>query len=55
MAIALDLKKGISHDKSTFVEFPVVEIASTIGWNSGVVKYHLKQLEWVEGTTHPII
>lgn len=49
MAIALDIRKGISHDTSTFIEFPVVEIASAIGWNSGVVKYQLKQLEWTTG------
>lgn len=46
MAIALDLKKGISHETSTFIEFPVIDIASAIGWNSGVVKYQLKNLEW---------
>lgn len=46
MAIALDLKKGITHEKSTFIEFPVIDIASAIGWNSGVVKYQLKNLEW---------
>lgn len=50
MAIALDIRKGIPHDNSTFIEFPVVEIASAIGWNSGVVKYQLKQLEWTTGT-----
>lgn len=49
MAIALDIRKGISHDNSTFIEFPVIEIASAIGWNSGVVKYQLKQLEWSTG------
>lgn len=49
MAIALDIRKGIPHDNSTFIEFPVVEIASAIGWNSGVVKYQLKQLEWTTG------
>lgn len=49
MAIALDIRKGISHESSTFIEFPVVEIASAIGWNSGVVKYQLKQLEWTNG------
>lgn len=46
MAIALDLKRGKSHETSTFIEFPVIDIASAIGWNSGVVKYQLKNLEW---------
>lgn len=49
MAIALDMRKGVSHDKSSLIQFPVIEIASAIGWNSGVVKYQLKQLEWTKG------
>lgn len=49
MAIALGLNRGISHDASTFIEFPVIDIASAIGWNSGVVKYQLKNLEWTTG------
>ncbi|XP_076225557.1 recQ4 helicase [Nomia melanderi] len=46
MAIALDLQKGISHEDSNVIEFPVVDVASAIGWDSGVVKSHLKNLEW---------
>lgn len=46
MAIALDLKKGISHNESSSIEFNVIEVASAIGWDSGVVKYQLKNLEW---------
>ncbi|XP_078041314.1 recQ4 helicase [Augochlora pura] len=46
MAIALDLQKGISHEDSNLIEFPVVDVASAIGWDSGVVKSHLKNLEW---------
>ncbi|KAK2586565.1 hypothetical protein KPH14_011449 [Odynerus spinipes] len=46
MAIALDLKKGISHENSNIIEFPVINVASIIGWDSGVVKKHLKDLEW---------
>jgi ATP-dependent DNA helicase Q4 len=46
MAIALDLKKNISHEQSTFIEFDVVDVAAAIGWDSGVVKYQLKNLEW---------
>lgn len=45
----MDLKKGVSHDNSTHIEFNVVDVASAIGWDSGVVKYQLKQLEWVSG------
>ncbi|XP_055608011.1 ATP-dependent DNA helicase Q4 isoform X2 [Uranotaenia lowii] len=46
MAVALDLKKGVSHDTSTFLEFPVIDVAAAIGWDSGVVKFQLKNLEW---------
>lgn len=53
MAIALDLKKGISHESSTFIEFPVVDIASAIGWNSGFVKFQLKNLEWTKENGQP--
>ncbi|XP_063974668.1 ATP-dependent DNA helicase Q4 [Diachasmimorpha longicaudata] len=47
MAIALDAKRGISHENSTVIEFPVVDVAAAIGWDSGVVKSHLKNLEWI--------
>ncbi|XP_053663024.1 ATP-dependent DNA helicase Q4 [Anopheles marshallii] len=46
MAFALDLKRGISHATSTVIEFPVIDVASAIGWDSGVVKHQLKNLEW---------
>lgn len=46
MAIALDRKKGINHDDDTVIEFAVVDVAAAIGWDSGVVKSHLKNLEW---------
>ncbi|XP_017875083.1 ATP-dependent DNA helicase Q4 isoform X2 [Ceratina calcarata] len=46
MAIAMELQKGVSHDDSSVIEFPVVDIASAIGWDSGIVKSHLKNLEW---------
>jgi hypothetical protein len=46
MAIALDMQKGISHENNNIIEFPIVDVASAIGWDSGVVKSHLKNLEW---------
>lgn len=49
MAIALDMKNGISHENSNIIEFPVIDVASAIGWDSGVVKSHLKSLEWKTG------
>lgn len=49
MAIASDLKKrsGESQELNS-IEFYVVDIASSIGWDSGIVKYQLKQLEWTK-------
>ena len=49
MAIAMDLKKGMKHDDTATIEFCVIDIAAAIGWDSGVVKYQLKQLEWTMG------
>lgn len=49
MAIALDMKRGISHNESTLIEFQVVDVASAIGWDSGIVKHQLKNLEWTNG------
>lgn len=49
VAIGLDMQKGKCHESSTYIELPAIEIASAIGWNSGVVKYQLKQLEWNNG------
>lgn len=47
MAIAMSLKKteNVNVELSS-IEFDVIEIAAAIGWDSGVVKYQLKQLEW---------
>jgi hypothetical protein len=55
MAIALDQKRAISHDGSNRIEFPVVEIASAIGWDSGTVKQHLKSLEWCKGKCYKVL
>lgn len=45
-AIALLTKKGIFDETSNVIEFSVVDISAAIGWNSGVVKYQMKNLEW---------
>lgn len=46
VAIALERKKGKSFDKTNSITFPVVDIASQMGWNSRIVKQELKNLEW---------
>lgn len=50
MALALELKKGKNQEDLSSIEFCVIDVASAIGWDSGIVKYQLKQLEW---TTAP--
>ncbi|GBN17081.1 ATP-dependent DNA helicase Q4 [Araneus ventricosus] len=45
-AIALDVQNGKKWEKSSSLTFPVVKIASAIGWKSSELKRNLKQLEW---------
>lgn len=47
MAIALELRSGKQQNDLNSIEFRVVDVASAMGWDSGVVKYQLKQLEWI--------
>lgn len=46
LAMALVLHKG---DDENILQFPVVDIASTIGWESSICKLKLKNLEWISG------
>lgn len=46
MAIALAMKRGTYSEHNATVEFPVIDTAATIGWDSGLVKNQLKKLEW---------
>lgn len=48
-AIAVARKKGEEFDKSAQIEFPVVEVSATMGWDSGTVKRELKNLQWSQG------
>lgn len=50
MAIVLDMQRGISHEDSNIIEFSVIDVASAIGWDSGIVKNHLKNLEYTTGS-----
>lgn len=49
MALALELKNGKNQEDLSSIEFCVIDVASAIGWDSGIVKYQLKQLEWTTG------
>lgn len=52
MAYLLESKKDPDITKNSILEFQVIEVAAAIGWESGMTKYHLKNLEWVkEGET----
>lgn len=53
MAIALEIKQETFKDDANIIEFSVVDVAAAIGWNSGVVKYQLKNLEWIEVDGYP--
>lgn len=47
MAYLLESKKDPDVTKKTIIEFNVIEVAAAIGWESGVTKYNLKNLEWI--------
>lgn len=48
MALALyPCKEG----EENILEFPVVDVASAMGWDSGICKHKLKNLEWTTGKT----
>lgn len=50
LAMALALHKMKEGEKGDNVfEFPVVDVAAAMGWDSGIVKHKLKNLEWVVG------
>lgn len=52
MAYLLESKKDPDVVKKSILEFNVIEVAAAIGWESGMTKYHLKNLEWItEGGT----
>ncbi|XP_031348005.1 uncharacterized protein LOC116174259 isoform X2 [Photinus pyralis] len=51
MALALHANKKDQH-KNIF-EFPVVDVASAMGWDSGICKHKLKNLEWVTENRQP--
>lgn len=48
MALALQKKQNLELTENVF-EFPVVDVAAAMGWDSGYVKSKLKNLEWTSG------
>ncbi|CAH2091134.1 unnamed protein product [Euphydryas editha] len=47
MAYLIQGKKDLNITKNSIIEFNVIEVAAAIGWESGMTKYHLKNLEWI--------
>ncbi|KAJ2944374.1 hypothetical protein O0L34_g18376 [Tuta absoluta] len=47
MAYLLESKREPEVIKKSIIEFNVIEVAAAIGWESGMTKYHLKNLEWI--------
>jgi len=41
--------KGSSGKSSNQLDFSIFKVASAIGWDSGIVKKELKNLEWSNG------
>ncbi|ENN79822.1 hypothetical protein YQE_03645, partial [Dendroctonus ponderosae] len=50
MALALHPPKELEDH---IVEFPVVDVASAMGWESGICKHQLKNLEWTSVNNQP--
>lgn len=46
LTMALALYKNQASENPNILEFPVIEVASAIGWESGICKFKLKNLEW---------
>lgn len=47
--MALALYSSDELAKENIFEFPVVDVASAMGWDSGICKHKLKNLEWTAG------
>lgn len=53
LAMALVMFKNKIEPESNVAEFPVVEVAATMGWDSGICKHKLKNLEWTSVNEQP--
>ncbi|VVC86734.1 unnamed protein product [Leptidea sinapis] len=47
MAYLIEGKKNNDVTKQSILEFNIIEVAAAIGWESGMTKYHIKNLEWI--------
>lgn len=53
LTMALAMYKKSSDTNDNILEFPVIELASSIGWDSGICKHKLKNLEWITVNNQP--
>ncbi|CAG9864447.1 unnamed protein product [Phyllotreta striolata] len=47
LAMALALYKDKQDSGENVLEFPVIDVAAAMGWESGICKFKLKNLEWI--------
>jgi len=50
-AIAMARQAGENLDTASNFSFPVVEVSAKMGWDSGIVKKELKDLQWISTGT----
>ncbi|KRT81948.1 helicase, partial [Oryctes borbonicus] len=53
LTMALALYSDKQGNKENIFEFPVVDVASAMGWDSGICKHKLKNLEWIAVNGQP--
>ena len=51
MAIAKQQKRGAEFGKANSIDFHIIDVSDSMGWESGPVKRELKQLEF--NNDHP--
>lgn len=49
MVMATKRISGEEIEKVSQLEFPVIQLAADMNWDSGIVKHSLKDLEWTKG------
>ncbi|XP_056634994.1 ATP-dependent DNA helicase Q4 [Diorhabda sublineata] len=53
LAMALALHKNKEGSSPNVLEFPVIDVAAAMGWESGICKHKLKNLEWITVNNQP--
>ncbi|XP_017779205.1 PREDICTED: ATP-dependent DNA helicase Q4 [Nicrophorus vespilloides] len=53
LAMALAMFGDKDRENESTFEFPIVDVAAAMGWDSGICKHKLKNLEWVTVNNQP--